>query len=357
MAALRSRRWVDKSAYTYGLHGTPTSFTLEERLATLEGARHVLLAPSGLTAITTVDMCLLKTGDVLLLPDNVYGPSLNFARNELANWGIEHRLYDPMDVDSLPALLGPEVKLVWMEAAGSVTLEFPDLPGLVKCTREKAPQAVVGLDNTWGAGIAFNAFELGQGLGVDLTVHALTKYPSGGADVLMGSIACRDDDLHHRLAWTHSHLGLGVGMNDVEAVLRSLPTLPLRYHAQDAAARQIAEWCLERPEFARVLHPAMESSPGHEHWAALCSAAAGLVTVEFDERFSAAQVDAFVDALERFGIGWSWGGPMSLAVPYQAGSMRSLPTPYRGTLVRLCIGLEAVEDLTGDLEQALIVLR
>jgi cystathionine beta-lyase len=357
VAALRSRRWVDKSAYTYGLHGTPTSFILEERLATLEGARHVLLAPSGLTAITTVDMCLLKAGDVLLLPDNAYGPSLNFARHELAQWGIGHRLYDPMDTGSLAARLGPEVKLVWMEAAGSVTLEFPDLRGLVACVRERAPQAVVALDNTWGAGLAFKAFELGGGLGVDITVHALTKYPSGGADVLMGSIAICDEELHHKLAWTHGRLGLGVGMNDVEAVLRSLPTLSMRYHAQDAAARRIAQWCQQRPEFVRVLHPAIESSPGHEHWRSLCTAAAGLLSVEMDARFSAAQVDAFVDALKRFKIGWSWGGPVSLAVPYQPGSMRSLATPYRGTLVRLCIGLEAVEDLIADLEQALEVLR
>lgn len=356
VAALRDRRWVDKGAYTYGLHGTPTTFTLEQRLATLEGARHVLLAPSGLSAITTVDMAVLKSGDVLLLPDNVYGPSLNFARHELAQWGIEHRLYDPMDVDSLARQLGPEVKLVWMEAPGSVTLEFPNLPALVACVRAQAAHALVALDNTWGAGLAFKPFDLGSGLAVDLTVHALTKYPSGGADVLMGSIACRDEELHHRLAWTHSRLGLGVGMNDVEAVLRSLPTLSLRYHAQDSAARQIAGWCQQRPEFARVLHPAIEGSPGHEHWAALCSAAAGLVTVEFDTRFSPAQVDAFVDALKRFRIGWSWGGPVSLAVPYRPGSMRSLPTPYRGTLVRLCIGLEAVEDLIADLEQALTAL-
>jgi cystathionine beta-lyase len=353
VAALRERRWDDKSGYTYGLHGTPTTFTLEARLATLEGAEHVLLAPSGLSAITLVDMAVLSAGDEVLLPDNVYGPSRSFATHELKQWGIACRLYDPMDPASLLAALMPQTKLVWLEAPGSVTLEFPDLRGLVRGVRAQAPQAVVALDNTWGAGIAFNAFDLGDGLAVDVTVHALTKYPSGGADVLMGSVACRDDALYRRLAWCHSRLGIGVGANDVEALLRGLPSLALRYAAQDAAGRHIAAWCQGRAEFVRVLHPALPDSPGHEHWAGLCSAAAGLVTVEFDPAYSAAQVDAFVDALRLFRIGWSWGGPVSLAVPYQPKAMRSLATPYRGTLVRLCIGLEAVEDLVGDLEQAL----
>ncbi|MEO8298693.1 MAG: PLP-dependent transferase [Burkholderiales bacterium] len=357
VAASRDRRWIDKSAYTYGLHGTPTTFTLEARLATLEGARHVILCPSGLAAITLVDIALLKAGDEMLLPDNVYGPSRSFARHELASWGITHQLYDPMDPASLATALSPAAKLVWLEAPGSVTLEFPDLRALVRLVRAQAPQAVIALDNTWGAGVAFNAFDLGEGLAVDCTVHALTKYPSGGGDVLMGSVACADNALYHRLTWCHSRLGHNVGVNDVEAVLRSLPTLTLRYAAQDAAGRRVADWCALRPEFVRVLHPALADSPGHAHWAALCSAAAGLVTVEVDPRHAPERVDAFVDALKLFRIGWSWGGPVSLVVPYQPAEMRSLHTPYRGTLVRLCIGLEDVNDLLADLDQALAVLR
>ncbi|RZT98209.1 PLP-dependent transferase [Rivibacter subsaxonicus] len=357
VAHLRSQRWVDKSGYTYGLHGTPTSFMLEQRLATLEGARHVLLAPSGLSAITLVDQALLAPGDEMLLPDNVYAPSLNFARHELARWGITTRLYDPLDVASLRAAINPATRLLWLEAPGSVTLEFPDLRALVRTAREAGrPDLVLALDNTWGAGVAFNAFELGEGLAVDLTVHALTKYPSGGGDLLMGSVATRNDALHETLAWTHSRLGLGVGANDVEAVLRSLPSMPLRYAAQDAAARRIAQWCTQRSEIERVLHPALPGAPGHEHWAALCSAAAGLLTLEFKVAHTPQQVDAFVDALRRFRIGWSWGGPISLAVPYDAASMRSLGTPYLGRLVRLCIGLEDVDDLIEDLGQALGVL-
>jgi cystathionine beta-lyase len=351
-AALRTHSWLDKSAYTYGLHGTPTTFTLEARIASLEGGQQALLAPSGLAAISLVDIALLAHGDELLLPDNAYGPGKTFARHELQSWGITHQVYDAMDPASLAALLSPKVKLVWLEAAGSVTMEFPDLRALIQTVRERAPQAVIALDNTWGAGIAFDAFALG----VDLTVHALTKYPSGGGDVLMGSVVTADERLYKRLALAHSRLGLGVGLNDVEAVLRSLPSLPLRYAAQDAAGRALARWCAQRPEFVRVLHPALPGAPGHEAWADTCSAAAGLFTVELDPRYTPAQADAVVDALELFHIGWSWGGPISLAVPYDAASLRSRPVPYRGTLIRFSLGLEAVEDLQADLEQALGVL-
>lgn len=354
--ALRERRWIDKSAYTYGLKGTPTTYTLEARLAELEGAEHVMLLPSGLAAITLVDLALLKAGDEVALPDNVYGPNLNLAQHELRGWGIGHRMYDPLDVESLAQALTPATKLVWLEAAGSVTMEFPDLRGLVRCVRERAPQALIAIDHTWGAGLAFKPFDLGDGLAVDIAVHALTKFPSGGGDVLMGSVACRDHALHARLCWTHSRLGFGVGADDAAAILRGLPTMELRYRTQDQAARRIAAWALTRSEFARVLHPALPGSPGHEHWAAHCELAAGLLTLEMQPRYPSAQVDAFIDALRLFRIGWSWAGPVSLVAPYEARRMRQLPTPYQGTLVRLCIGLEDVGDLIRDLERALAEL-
>jgi cysteine-S-conjugate beta-lyase len=350
---LRARTWVDRSAYTYGLHGTPTTFTLEERLATLEGGQHCVLVSSGLAAITLVDIALLASGDHLLLPDNAYGPSKNFTRHELARWGIEHAVYDAMDPASLAAAITPATKLVLFEAAGSVTLEFPDLRTLVRAARERAPQATIALDNTWGAGLAFDAFDLGDGLSVDLTAHALTKYPSGGGDVLLGSVICRDDALARTLSLARSRIGHGVGANDVELVLRSLPSIVLRYAAQDRAARALAAWCQTRSEFARVLHPALPGSPGHAHWASHCRAAAGLFTVEFAVQFPPPRVDAFVDALRLFRIGWSWGGPISLAVPYRADAIRDRQTPYRGILVRFSIGLEAVDDLIADIEQAL----
>jgi len=348
-AALRVRDWKHKTGYTYGLHGTPTTFLLEERIATLEGGTHCLLVPSGLAAVTVVDIALLSSGGEVLLPDNVYGPSREFARQELARWGITHRHYDPMDPAALAAMLRPETQLVWLEAPGSVTMEFPDLLGLIRVCRERG--VTTALDNTWGAGLAFNGFALG----IDVVVQALTKYPSGGGDVLMGSIVTRDEALHHRIKLAHMRLGVGVAGNDAEAVLRSLPSLVLRYGASDAAGRELARWMQQRSEVARVLHPAFEGSPGHAHWRATTTLAAGLFSVVFEPRFSAAQVDAFVDGLRLFRIGYSWAGPVSLVVPYDLNAMRQ-PPPYEGTLVRFSIGLEAVEDLLADLEEALTAL-
>ena len=357
-AALRARDWQHKRGYTYGLHGTPTTFTLEERIAALEGGTQCVLAPSGLAAIALVDLALLKSGDELLVPDNAYGPGKELARGELARWGITHRFYDPMDAAALGAMIGAATKLVWIEAPGSVTMEFPDLRGLLRVCRERGVTSA--LDNTWGAGLAFNGFELGEAgeaLGADIVMQALTKYPSGGGDVLMGSLVTRDQALHLELKLAHMRLGLGIGANDAETMLRSLASLPLRYAAQDVAARALAQWLQQRPEITQLLHPAFEGAPGHAHWAATCNAAAGLFSVLFDERHAMAQVDRFVDALRLFRIGYSWGGPVSLVMPYQLAHMRSLLPPPRGTLVRFSVGFEAVEDLLADLEQALATLK
>jgi cystathionine beta-lyase len=354
VAALRARDWKQKAGYTYGLHGTPTTFTLEERIATLEGGLQTLLVPSGLAALVLVDSALLSAGDEVLLPENAYGPGREFARSELARWGIRYRHYDPADPAMLAQMIGPATKLVWLEAAGSVTMEFPDLTALVVAARSKG--VVVALDNTWGAGIAFDPFALGSGAapagGVDISIQALTKYPSGGADLLMGSVTTRDQALHLRLKMTHMRMGWGVGANDVEAVLRALPSLELRYAAQDAAGRRLAEWWRGRAEIVQVLHPALAGSPGHAHWSRLCSHAAGLFSVVFDAGFRAERVHAFVDALRLFRIGYSWAGPVSLVVPYDLTTMRERPS-WHGTLVRFSIGLEAVDDLIADCAQAL----
>jgi cystathionine beta-lyase len=361
VAAMRQFEWKDKSAYTYGLHGTPTTYTLEERLCTLEGARQCLLVPSGLAAIATVSLALLTTGDEVLLPDNAYGPSKALAEAELRLWGIGHRYFDPMDPADLAAKISPKTKLVWLEAAGSVTLEFPDLRQQVQICRRAGVRCA--LDNTWGAGLAFKPFDLQPGaqpaLAVDISIHALTKYPSGGGDVLMGSITTVDNKLHMQIKLCHMRLGLGVGANDAEAVLRSLPSMALRYRAHDESTRVLAQWCLSRLEFAQVLHPALAQSPGHANWLDLCGkssgAAAGLLSVVFKPSFLQAQVDAFCDALTFFKIGYSWGGPVSLVVPYEIASMRQTWPAYlaHGTLVRFSIGLEAAADLQEDLAQAL----
>lgn len=347
VAAVRSRDWRRRDGYTYGLHGTPTTFLLEERIATLEGGLQCVLVPSGLAAVTLVDLALLSPGDEVLLPANVYGPSRELARHELARFGITHRLYDPMDATAFAALIGPQTRLVWLEAPGSVSMEFPDLSALARVAREKG--VLTALDNTWGAGIALRGFEHG----IDIVMQALTKFPSGGGDVLMGSVTTRDPALHERIKLTHMHMGFGVAANDAELVLRGLPTMALRYAAQDQAGRELAQWLGARPEVSQVLHPAVEGSPGHAHWRAHCTAAAGLFSVMFDERFTQAQVHDFVDALRLFRIGFSWAGPMSLVVPYDLAAMREPGHGLRGHLVRFSVGLEAVADLKADLEQAI----
>ncbi|MBK5207532.1 MAG: PLP-dependent transferase [Polaromonas sp.] len=352
VAAMLTRDWRNKSGYTYGLHGTPTTFTLEERLCALEGGLRCVLACSGLNAIALVNMALLKSGDEVLIPDNVYGPNKALAEGELLAWGISHQLYDAMSPADLASKISSKTRLVWLEAPGSVSMEFPDLVEMVRICH--AHEVNCALDNTWGAGLAFNAFDL-DGESVDISVQALTKYPSGGGDVLMGSIITRDEALHARIQGTHMRMGVGVGGNDAEAVLRSLPSMALRYAAHDRSGRALAQWFQSRPEIALVLHPALAGSPGHAHWKAVCRSgqAAGLFSVVFHERFSVVQVEHFCDSLKLFKLGYSWGGPVSLVMPYKMASMRGPVWPHKGMLVRFSAGLEAVADLQADLAQAL----
>ena len=369
--AMRERNWLDKKGYTYGLHGTPTTFTLEERICYVEGAQHAVLVPSGLAAIALVNMALLKQGDEILLPDNVYGPHKTFAEGELKQWGITYQLYDPMDLADLSSRITPQTRLIWLEAAGSVTLEFPDLVEMVRLARSKG--VLTALDNTWGAGLAFAPFDLepskgAMPLGVDISVHALTKFPSGGGDVLMGSVTTCDEHLAKQLKLSHMRMGLGVGANDAELVLRSLPSMELRYRQQDATARALAAWCLQQSAFAQVLHPAVVSSPGHPHWQRLCAGdqpaqgpvhfeglAAALLGLRLDPAISQAQLDIFCDSLRLFKLGFSWGGPMSLVVPYHLPELRLMSNEalLQGGFVRLSVGLEAAEDLIDDVAQAL----
>ncbi len=342
--------------YTYGTKGTPTTFLLEERLSSLEGGKYCSLVPSGLAAITLVNFAVLRAGDEVLLPSNVYGPSKVLAGGELSHFGISFASYDAMNPQDLADKISPKTKLVWLEAPGSITMEFPDLPALLKICKSKG--ILTALDNTWGAGLAFNPFEIEPNLGADISVHALTKYPSGGGDVLMGSVITRDDALFKLIKLCHMRMGYHVGVDDIQSVLRSLPSMALRYKAHDDAARQLATWLSTRAEVLQVLHPAFEGSPGHDNWKALCKTdkAAGLFSIMFAAKYSSAQVDKFCDTLKYFKLGYSWGGPVSLVVPYDVKAIRggSVPNTLKnGHLVRFSIGLEAVEDLQVDLVQAM----
>ncbi len=355
VAALRARNWQEKTGYTYGLHGTPTTFTLEARLAEIEGGSDCLLAPSGLAAIAMIDLALLKAGDDFLIPDNVYNPN-----RELANWlqkdfGISARFYDPLIGAGIAALIQPNTKLIWTEAPGSVSMEMPDIPAICRAAREKG--VIVALDNTWSAGLAFRAFEHG----VDIVMQALTKYHSGGSDVLMGAVIVNEagngggKPLLRQLEMAHMRLGMGVSADDTYLVLRGLPTMKLRFDAHDAAARKVATWLKARPEIAKVLHPALSDCPGHALWQRDFSGAGGLFSVLFDPQYAESQTDRFIDSLKLFKIGYSWGGANSLAVPYRIAQMRR-DWKGQGQLVRFNIGLEDPQDLIADLAQALQAL-
>ena len=349
VAALRSGQWKDKNAYTYGLHGTPTTFTLEARLAEIEGGLHCLLAPSGLAAIAMADFALLRSGDDVLLPDNVYNPNRELGTWLARDFGITARYYDPLIGAGIAALLQDNTKLVWTEAPGSVSMEVPDLPAICKAAHDRG--ALVALDNTWSAGIALRAFDHG----VDISMQALTKYQSGGSDVLMGALITRDRALNDKLALAHMRMGMGVSPDDAYLVMRGLPSMTLRFEAHDAGARNVAAWLKARPEISKVLHPAFEDCPGHATWKRDFTGAGGLFSVLFDARYTEEQTDRFVDSLALFGLGYSWGGANSLVMPYRIAAMRK-GWQDGGILVRFNIGLEDPADLIADLERALALL-
>ncbi|CAG9171940.1 cystathionine beta-lyase [Cupriavidus respiraculi] len=353
LAELRAHGDKSTTYWRYGLHATPTSEALCQHLAQIEGARHTLLLPSGLAAISLVYFGTVKAGDDVLVPDNVYGPNRDHAEWLARDFGITVRYYDPMIGAGIAALIHPNTKLIWMESPGSVTMEVADTEAIVAAA--KARGVLTAIDNTWSAGVYFRPFDKG----IDISVQALTKYQSGGSDVLMGAVLTADSALDARLKRARMLMGWGVSADDCYLVLRSLPSLPVRLAAHDRAAREVAEWLAQRPEVARVLHPALPDCPGHAFWRRDFSGASGLFAIILHERYSRAQVDAFVEALRLFAIGWSWGGARSLAVPYHVQTMRPQGTwppagwQHAGELVRLYIGLEDTRDLIADLRAAM----
>ncbi len=348
LAAMRALQWHDDNKWRYGLHATPTSLTLAKRLAAIEGGQHALLQPSGLSAIVNVYFGIVKQGDAVLIPDNAYTPN-----RELGDWlsedfGLSVQYYDPMIGAGIEALIQPDTRLIWLEAPGSVTMEVPDVGAITAVARKHG--IVTAIDNTYSAGIAFRPFEHG----VDISVQALTKYQSGGSDVLMGATITVDTELHRKLKRARMRMGIGVSADDCSLVLRGLPTMQVRYDAHDRAAMTLAIWLKGRPEISAVLHPAFEDCPGHANWKRDFTGAGGLFSVVFDAAYTPAQIDAFVEGLEFFKIGWSWGGVHSLAMPYDVRSIRSATRwPHDGTLVRFFVGLEDVADLQADIEQSL----
>jgi cystathionine beta-lyase len=351
LATMRALDWRNDAQWRYGLHATPTSLALAQRLAALEGGNQALLQPSGLAAISNVYFGLLKSGDDVLVPDNVYSPNREHGEWLARDFGVSVRYYDPLVGAGIAALIRPQTRLIWLEAPGSVTMEVPDVPAIAAAARARG--VLTAIDNTWSAGLAFRPFDHG----VDISVQALTKYQSGGSDVLMGATITVDPELHLKLKSARMRMGIGVSADDCSLILRSLPSMKARFEQHDRSALALARWLKTRAEIAAVLHPGFADCPGHASFVRDFTAAGGLFSVVFDARYTPAQIDTFCEALDLFSIGWSWGGAHSLVMPYDVASMRTASAwPHRGTLVRFYIGLEDEADLRADMEHALATL-
>jgi cystathionine beta-lyase len=340
-----------KGRYTYGRRGTPTTDALANALKQLEGGDGgVVLTPSGLSAITTAFLSVVKSGDHVLVTDNAYFPTRNFCDTILARLGVETAYYDPAIGSGIAALMKPNTRAVFLEAPGSLTFEMQDVPAITAAARKHG--AVTLMDNTWATPLYFRPHDYG----VDFSLAAGTKYLGGHADVNLGWISAAAP--HWRqLRETHGTLGLCPGPEDVFLSLRGLRTLKVRLDHHMAAALKVARWLQSRPEVARVLHPALEGDPGHAIWKRDFKGACGLFAIVL-KPCPAAAATAFVEGLELFGIGASWGGFESLAVPFDVSRIRSA-TKWKpdGPAVRLHIGLEDTDDLIADLERGFAALK
>jgi len=332
--------------YTYGLYGTPTTLELAGKICELEKGYRTIVTPGGQGAISLINLALLKSGDHILIPQNVYTPNRQLARNVLRRFGVETSFYPPEIGAGMKDLLRENTRLVWCESPGSITMEVGDVPAIADAAH--AQGALIALDNTWGAGVYFDAFAHG----VDLTMQALTKYVGGHSDLLMGSVTVKDPKLYQQLGATQQLLGSAASPDDCSLALRGMRTMAVRLKHIEASALQVAGWLAGRPEIERVLHPAIEGSPGHELWRRDFTGSAGVFSIVFEREVTKAEVLAFVDGLQLFEIGYSWGGVTSLAVAYDFHGGKGRPD-YGHRIVRLNIGLEDSEDLIEDLERSL----
>lgn len=339
-----------RARYTYGRRGSPTTDALCEAIGALDGSAGVLLCPSGLSAVSTALAAVLSAGDDLLVTDSVYGPTRTFCDIELKRLGISTTYYDPTIGAAIGALIGPNTRAVFTESPGSLTFEVQDIPAIAAAAHARG--LVVLMDNTWATPLLFDAFAHG----VDIVVQAGTKYVSGHSDVMLGIISC-NERWRARVTDCWNHFGLSVGPDDAYLGLRGLRTMAIRLKHQEAAGLEVARWLEGRPEVARVLHPALPGCPGHALFKRDFTGAAGLFAFELkpvDRR----GLHAFLDGLELFGLGFSWGGMESLAIPFDVRAVRTATRwAAEGPCIRLNIGLETVGDLIADLEAGLERLR
>jgi cystathionine beta-lyase len=335
--------------FFYGRRGSPTQWSLAEALTEMEPRAHgTMLYPSGVAAIACALLSVLKSGDVLLMTDNAYDPSRSLADGFLKRFGVETRYFDPLVTD-YDALFCDRTKAILLESPGSLTFEMQDIPAI--CAAAQKHNVVTLLDNTWATPYFHTALDKG----IDMAILSCTKYIVGHSDVMMGSVTTHEK-YWTRLRQTAQQLGQTVSPDDAYLASRGLRTLSVRMKAHEASALQIARWLQTQPDVAGVFHPALPECPGHDIWRRDFSGSAGLFS--FIHKGDATTAAAFVDALELFGIGYSWGGFESLALPVQPEKYRSVVSwDKEGTLIRLQIGLEDTDDLIADLEAAFIAAR
>ncbi|HVM37128.1 MAG TPA: cystathionine beta-lyase [Sphingomicrobium sp.] len=335
---------------SYGRNGTPTQWSLAEALTALEpGAAGTRLFPSGAAAVAMALLSVLKPGDELLMVDSCYQPTRHFCDTVLARMGVRTVYYDATaTAGELVALLTPASAAIFLESPGSMTFEVQDVPGICALVRERGITTL--LDNTWATPFFFRALEHG----VDLSILACTKYVSGHSDVMLGAVTATAERWP-KLAETYALYGQAVSPDDAFLAARGLRTMGVRLRQHQASGLEVARWLQGQPQVARVLHPALESCPGHELWARDFTGASGLFAIVLGNAGNA-QAARFVDSLALFGIGYSWGGFESLAVPAGAKLSRSVARDWGGAIVRLHIGLEDPQDLIADLERGLAAI-
>ena len=334
-----------QNGYSYGLYGTPTSLELAARIADVEGAEETFIVPGGQAAIALIYLSFCQAGSHALVPFSAYGPNKAMAEGLMRGLNIEVQPYDPLVGADINALIRSNTSLIWCESPGSVTMEIQDVPAIVEAAH--ASGVHVALDNTYAAGVMFDAFAHG----VDISMQALTKYVGGHSDLLLGSVSTRDAAGVEKLGPIYQQLGLAVSPDDCSLALRGLQTLALRLDMLEKSALTIAQWLAEQPLVDRVLHPAMASCPGHDLWVRDFSGSTSVFSFVFDNHIDAKQVINFINNLQIFRIGMSWGGVNSLAVVYP--DLIRPTQDFAGRIVRLNIGLEDVDDLISDLEKAL----
>lgn len=347
----RAAELYDDDLVTYGRQGLAAQEALIEGLCALEGATSVCLYPSGLAALTGAMLALLEAGDEVAVCDTIYKPTRRFCDRVLERYGVKVVYYDPLwSPEEILARTGPRLRLVVLESPGSLSFEMQDMAALASAARARG--ALTLADNTWGAGYYCKPLELG----VDVSVQALTKYVGGHSDAFMGSAAARDPAVGRRLADGVLNMGWAVGAEDAYLMLRGLRTLPTRLARHQSGALKLASWLQDQPLVRQILHPALPMHAGHELWRRQFTGSCGLFgfTLAPD---CAPRVEAFLDALELFGLGFSWGGFESLAISCDPQlRARTYRADYGGPLIRLHIGLEDPDDLVADLARGFAVL-